>query len=447
MLTKNLIHYWQSLSFAGAHDLPEDSSKRVVLANRICIILALTSICFIFPWAMQLNVFMVSINILLALVYGLVIWLNYKKLYDIPKFFIILCVSTPVFIVSGMLGQAKSHLHFSLIPVAGFSILLFDRKERFKIILAITYPMLLLSILIATNFNLFPNLVGNQIQMLPAYDYFLNFAIIFSTMFCFYHAYIKTEDKYQLLYEEHLKAQKQLDEERAKAIYATKMVSLGEMAGGIAHEINGPLFIIRSLSEKLNKNLPSGKIAPEKVMDYVKLIHQTSSKINGIIKSLSSISRSSHDDPLERVNLSSLIQETLVICHHRYYLKSITIEVKCPDDLSEVKCRPVEIGQILINLLNNAYDSVEEIQNPKVTIHAYQGKEEVLLTVEDNGPGIPEEIKNRIFDTFYTTKPIGKGTGLGLSISKKLMEANHGKLSFESVSGSTRFTLQIPMAT
>jgi signal transduction histidine kinase len=447
MLIKKLIHYWQSLSYAGAGDLPENSSKRVVLANRICIILALTSIFFTVPWALQLNTFMVSINILLACVYGLVIWLNHKKLYDIPKFFIILCVSTPVFIVSGMLGQAKSNLHFSLIPIAGFSILLFDRKEKFKIILAIAYPMVLLSILIASNFKLFPNLVGDQIEMLPTYDYFLNFAIIFSTMFCFYQAYINTEDKYQILYEEHLKAQKQLDEERAKAIYATKMVALGEMAGGIAHEINGPLFIIRSLSDKLCNHLPTGKITPEKVINHVRLIHQTSSKISGIIKSLSSISRSSHDDPLENVILSSLIQETLVICHHRYYLKGIAIEVSCPEDLPQVKCRSVEIGQILINLLNNAYDSVEDILSPKVTILAYQEREEVLLIVEDNGPGIPAEIKEKIFDTFYTTKPVGKGTGLGLSISKKLMEANHGKLSFDSIPGSTRFTLQIPIAT
>lgn len=447
MLTKNLIQRWQALSYAGAHDLPESSSKRVVLANRICLILALTSIFFTFPWAMQLNVFMVSINLLLAAVYGLVIWLNHKRLYDIPKFFIILCAATPVFIVSGMLGPAKSHLHFSLIPIAGFSILLFDRKEKIKIIMAISYPMLLLSILIASNFELFPNLVGDQIEMLPAYDYFLNFAIIFSTMFCFYQAYIKTEDKYQLLYEDHLKAQKQLDEERANAIYATKMVALGEMAGGIAHEINGPLFIIRSLSDKLCTHLPTGKIAPEKVLDHVRMIHQTSSKINGIIKSLSSVSRSSHNDPLESVTLSSLIQETLVICHHRFYLKGIAVEVNCPENLPQVKCRPIEISQILINLLNNAYDSIEGILSPKVTLLAYQEKEEVLLIVEDNGPGIPEEIKEKIFHTFYTTKPVGKGTGLGLSISKKLMEANNGKLSFDSKPGSTRFLLQIPIAT
>lgn len=439
-----LYQAWNILSFAGTASLPESSAKRVVLTNRICLILGLLSVFFVFPWAAQGNLFMVSINLLLVLVYGGVIYLNQMGWYDIPKYLMIICVSTPIFVVTGMVGL-KSHLHFSLIPVAGFSILLFDRKEKIKILFAIGYPLLLLTILLASRFDLFPNYMGTKLEMLPVYDYFLNFGIIFSTMFCFYRAYIRAEDSYQVLYEEHIKAQKLLDEERARAMHASKMAALGEMAGGVAHEIDSPLFVIRTLSYKIQSSLPKGEIKPEKAVEYANTINEMCTKISAIMRSLNSISRSGHEDPPAETNLKSLIEDTLVICRQRLFLKSVSLEVECPDHL-KVICRPVEIGQILINLLNNAYDAVEKIDSPFIKLKVICNKTTVEVIVEDNGSGIPEHLMHKVFENYFTTKPPGKGTGLGLSISRRLAESNKGSLNYSRKAGNTQFVLSLPAA-
>ncbi|MGZ3807982.1 MAG: hypothetical protein ACXVCE_07850, partial [Bacteriovorax sp.] len=223
--------YWHKLSHLGTEDLSPSSAKRIVLTNRVCLFLLFLSVFFIFPWAFQGNTFMVLMNALLAVLYCFLLWLNKNKYYDIPKYFIVFFVSTPVFMAAGMLGKA-SNLHFSLIPVAGFSVLLFDPKEKIKIVLTIAYPMLLLAILIGFHFNLFPNLIGKQLEIVPAFEYLINIFIVLSTMFYLYFANIKIEENYKALCEEHMKAQKELDEERAKAIHSTKMAALGEMAGG-----------------------------------------------------------------------------------------------------------------------------------------------------------------------------------------------------------------------
>lgn len=389
---------------------------------------------------------MVLINLGLMLVYGSVIWMHHKQWYAIPKFMLILCVSTPVFVVTGMVGL-KSHLHFSLIPIAGFSVLLFDRHEKKKILSAMAYPLILLSILLATDFQLFPNHMGNKLDMLPVYDYILNFGIIFSTMFCFYRAYISAEDNYQLVHEKHLATQVQLNEERARSIYSSKMAALGEMAGGIAHEINSPLFVIKSLCYKLHIGLPDKSLPDEKILEYTNTIQETCTKIGSIVRSLTTISRSGENDPIENINIKSLIDDTMMICHHRYYLKSIELEIDCQEGIPEVSCRQVEIGQVLINLLNNAYDAVADVPKPKVALKVKCLEDEVAIMVEDNGPGIPPAISHRIFETFYTTKEIGKGTGLGLSISRRIAESNGGSLNFESVPGKTTFTIKLPITT
>lgn len=439
-----LYQAWNFISLAGTSSLSETSAKRVILTNRICLVLGLLSVFFVFPWAAQGNLFMVSINLLLVLVYGGVIYLNRIGWYDIPKYLMIICVSTPVFVVTGMVGL-KSHLHFSLIPIAGFSILLFDRREKLKILFAIGYPLLLLCILLASGFNLFPNYMGDRLEMLPVYDYFLNFGIIFSTMYCFYRAYIRAEDNFQTLYEEHIKAQKLLDEERARAIHASKMASLGEMAGGVAHEIDSPLFVIRTLSYKIKTSLSNNEIGPEKAAEYASTISEMCTKISSIIRSLNSFSRSGHEDSPIEAHVKSLIEDALVICKQRLFLKSVSLEVVCPE-YPKVICRPVEIGQILINLLNNAYDAIEHVDSPSIRLEVLSDDKKLKIIVEDNGSGIPEHLMPKVFENYFTTKAPGKGTGLGLSISKRLAESNRGSLNYNRAEDKTQFILQLPKA-
>ncbi len=217
------------------------------------------------------------------------------------------------------------------------------------------------------------------------------------------------------------------------------------MAGGIAHEINNPLFVLKTKIETLEKVLIKKQDSEKEIESIIvakKMVH----KITDIIKSLSTLSRSSENDPIQSISIQDVLNETLVVCNHRFYLKGIKITQNIKQDLPKIPCRPVELGQVFINLLNNAYDAMEETIDPEVKIQAKVLEKKVIVTVANNGPSIPGEIREKIFQSFYTTKELGKGTGLGLSISQKLIEKNNGKLYLASDKDLTKFVIELPVS-
>lgn len=422
---------WSYFSNIGIEGLPQSEAVRVRLVNRCCMLFALLSVVCIIPWVMEGNLVMVLANLALIPAYAFLLYLNHRRYYDIPKFLLIFFAITPVFIVSAMLGIQKSHIHFSMIPVAGASILLFDRQEKWKILTVMGYTLILLSILIIAQEPILPNIVGDKITVLPVMDYLINFGIIFAAMYSFYHFYISSENS--------------LIEERARAANASKMAALGSMAGAIAHEINSPLFLINAHSFRLQQSLQKDPVPLEDLIRYSAGIQETCERISSIIRSLTTFSRSSENDPMILVKPSEIIADVMMICHHRYYQGNIPIEQEIPEDLPEIMCRPVEIAQILINLLNNAYDAVSSLEAPAVRLKVKNSNDWMQFLVEDNGAGIPDEKRARIFENFYTTKSPGKGTGLGLSISKRIADAHHGRLTFTSSPGETSFRLELPL--
>jgi two-component system, LuxR family, sensor histidine kinase DctS len=170
-------------------------------------------------------------------------------------------------------------------------------------------------------------------------------------------------------------------------------------------------------------------------------------RITRIVTGLRTFARESGDEALEIASVRHVIHETLDFCRERFRAHGVVLEVAdIPVDLT-IPCRPHQIGQILLNLLNNALAAVQGRPSPRVavTVDCVSGDQEFLvLGVEDNGPGVPAEIRDRIFQPFFTTKPVGQGTGLGLSISRGIAESHGGTLNLESVPGLTRFYLRIP---
>lgn len=435
--------YWSLISLLGTDGENSTDRKGVILSNRISLVLGLISLFYIPFWAYQGNILMVSINAGLLMIYSGFIWLNYKKYFSIPKFFLIFVTATPIFVITDMLDN-DTNLHFSLIPCAAFSVLLFNPKEKLKILLAVSYPMLLLGILLITDYKLFPNLVGEKLLFLPAFDYVINGVIILSMTLYLYRSNLKQEVDYKELYENHLKSQKDLDDERARSIYSSKLAAIGEMAGGIAHEINNPLFALRARIELLENSL-SKKEGHEKELENILMAKNMLQKISDIIKCLSTISRNSEIDPVQNIYIPELIAETLIICNHRFYLKGIRIIQDLDPQMPKINCHPVELGQVLINILNNAYDALIDVKEPEIKIAARIHEGKAIITVENNGPSIPEEIRNKIFDSFYTTKAPNKGTGLGLSISQKLIEKNNGHLYLSPDKDRTKFVIELDL--
>jgi signal transduction histidine kinase len=243
-----------------------------------------------------------------------------------------------------------------------------------------------------------------------------------------------------------LRAQEELEKSRQTAAYSAKMAALGEMSGNIAHEVNNPLAAIllrahrlRILTSQSPLDLPSLQRAS---LDIEATVH----RIRRIVDSLRTFARDAEQDPMRPEPVARIVDETVEMCAERFRHHSIDLRVDpIPDDLY-AECRSVQISQILLNLLSNAYDAVERQSVRWVRIRAAGDRDQVRISVMDSGPGVPPDLENRIMEPFFTTKEIGKGTGLGLSVSKGIAEAHGGQLALDRLSLDTCFVLTLRRA-
>lgn len=239
--------------------------------------------------------------------------------------------------------------------------------------------------------------------------------------------------------------EKQIQEERARQVGASRLASLGEMAGGVAHEINNPLAIIAGFSSRLLEMLTHGPFDQARAIDIVHRMESTTMRIATIVKGLRAIARDGSLDKKERIELKTVVEETLDLCAERFRDKGIRLDVRLEDGLW-VECRPVQISQILLNLLTNAYYAVAVASNANVALEAKRRPDRfVEITVTDSGPGVDPSIRDRIFEPFFTTKPVGAGTGLGLSIASSMVKEHGGELYLDPNSKATRFVLTLPV--
>ena len=241
----------------------------------------------------------------------------------------------------------------------------------------------------------------------------------------------------------------EIDVQKRKSEQASKMAALGHMAGNIAHEINTPLGIISLLAEQVQIGAGSfaeteGREAEAlRLSDAAEKIEKTVDRISKIIESLRRFSRQDDDDPVELISLQQIVSDTLELCRQRFRVREITLHVDVADDLS-CACRPVQITQVLTNLLNNAYDAVQATENPWIRIEGRMSDDKLWLRVIDSGAGIPAAIRDKIMQPFFTTKDVGKGTGVGLSISQQIMHSHGGDLRINDVNLNTEFVLTFP---
>jgi C4-dicarboxylate-specific signal transduction histidine kinase len=239
----------------------------------------------------------------------------------------------------------------------------------------------------------------------------------------------------------------QLEEQRKQAIQSAKLSSLGEMAGGIAHEINNPLAIIIGKTAQLKRKMRDEGDSLKNYDAEIGVIEATSKRISAIIKGLSAFSRNAENDQMQKVLVPQLIQDTLELSKERFRFHSIDLKFNLESsDQTYVNGRASQLLQVLINLLNNAYDAVEHLPEKWVRIVVSTDNEKCIISVTDSGPGIPSNILEKIMTPFFTTKDVGKGTGLGLSISKGIIEEHHGKLYYDTTSTHTRFIIELPIA-
>jgi C4-dicarboxylate-specific signal transduction histidine kinase len=242
------------------------------------------------------------------------------------------------------------------------------------------------------------------------------------------------------------KANHELGEQQKVLAHSAKMSALGEMAGGIAHEINSPLGIITVHANQLERFSARGALTPEMIKAEAQLIAATAKRIGEIIKGLRAFAREGEKDPFVLTPAATIINDALVLCQNRFISHGIELRITPPAPGIELECRPVQIGQVLLNLLSNSFDAVVGRPEKWVALETTESAGQVHFTVTDSGAGVPEEIAAKLFQPFFTTKELGKGTGLGLSISKGIADAHQGTLTLDPRSSRTRFVLCLPQA-
>lgn len=241
-----------------------------------------------------------------------------------------------------------------------------------------------------------------------------------------------------------VRAETLLAEQRAKLIESARLASLGVMAAGIAHEINNPLAVIAGCIEQLEAGGATSGIDTDLAHRLLPMIHRNIERIQKTIQGLRSLSREASGDPFVRASVESIVADTVELCRERFRLCRIHFEIAGPIPVISIECRPSQISQVILNLLNNSFDAVKELPERWIGLAVVDLGEEVEIAVEDSGPGLPREIAERVFVPFFTTKPEQRGLGLGLSISRVIIEAHHGELAADSLCNHTRFFARLP---
>ncbi|MEZ4366469.1 MAG: ATP-binding protein [Kofleriaceae bacterium] len=243
---------------------------------------------------------------------------------------------------------------------------------------------------------------------------------------------------------ERARVQAQLERARADSLESARLASLGELSSGVAHEINNPLTAIGLAADHLRRSAEGGVLEAGDVRYTAERIQRIAGRIDKIVSALRVFARDGAHDPMEVTRLGQIVDDTLELCGERLRQHDIELRLAVPAEL-ELECRPVQISQVLFNLLTNAYDAVEGVAAPWVAIEARRDGDWVAIAVTDAGPGVPPEARAKIFQPFFTTKEVGKGTGLGLAVAHGIVVGHHGGFELDVAGPPTRFVVRLPL--
>ncbi len=234
---------------------------------------------------------------------------------------------------------------------------------------------------------------------------------------------------------------------QGEAIRSAQLASLGELAAGVAHEINNPINGVINFAELIRDDT-NGKLSHEDLSDR---IIKESERIAGIVRTLLSFAKG-QDDGIMSVDLSDVLGDALRLTGNQLKKDGIKLEVEEGRDIPRVLARGSELQQVFINLMNNARSALNQKfqeEDPekwlRVTLEGDVAGDEVKVVFHDHGAGIDPQVRERMFEPFYSTKPRNEGTGLGLAISHKIIKEHNGRLHFDSVPGEyTKAVVVLP---
>ena len=285
-------------------------------------------------------------------------------------------------------------------------------------------------------------------------------------------AFQNLQHKNEIIEKQKIKAEETLVKLKAtqsQLIQSEKMASLGELTAGIAHEIQNPLNFVNNFSEvsnelidEMKEELAKGNYQDAKeIADDFKLnlekINHHGKRADAIVKGMLQHSRNSSSAAKEPTDINKLADEYLRLAYHglRAKDKSFNATMKTDFDktIGNINIIPQDIGRVILNLITNAFYAADEKKKsgiegyePTVSVSTKKVSNKVLISVKDNGNGIPPKVLDKIFQPFFTTKPTGQGTGLGLSLAYDIVKAHGGEIKVESRDGEgSKFIITLPL--
>ena len=269
------------------------------------------------------------------------------------------------------------------------------------------------------------------------------------------------------------KSLEELKATQSQLIQAEKMASLGELTAGIAHEIQNPLNfvnnfsevnteLIQEISEEIrNGNYEEVKAIAKDILENEKKIVYHGKRADAIVKNMLQHSRSGTGE-VAPTDINALADEYLRLAYHGFRAKDKTFNVAMKTDfdpnLEKLNIVPQDIGRVILNLITNAFYAVTDTSTgsatgsekppyaPTVSISTRKAGDRVEMRVKDNGSGIPQDVIDKIFQPFFSTKPTGEGTGLGLSMSYDIVKAHRGSIKVQSMPGEgSVFIVELPL--
>ena len=285
-------------------------------------------------------------------------------------------------------------------------------------------------------------LVGLQFYSFIYVSEYAYFAIIMSMAYVLLNKFVNVQTAFEDLNSklEHKVQERTKENENLhdKLHQSEKMAAVGQLAGGVAHEINNPMTIILGYAQIVLK-----KIKPDDQMSKPLLaIEKEAIRCKKLIDNLLTFSRASKMVK-QSVSVNKAIKEAIILVETQAKVKNVEIAANYEENLPDMMIDVNQIQQIMINLCNNAIDAMP--QGGAIKINTAQDEKFIKITVADTGTGISDENKKKLFEPFFTTKEVGKGTGLGLSICYELANKHGGDIAVESEVGKgTTFTVRLP---
>ncbi len=304
----------------------------------------------------------------------------------------------------------------------------------------------------------------NQVQF---YLFLAGFAIFSLIAFILYRNNLKEKKAKKLLHQQKEEIQTTLltlKSTQAQLIQSEKLASLGELTAGIAHEIQNPLNFVNNFSEVSTElvtemkeelavgNQQSANEIADDLKQNLEKITLHGKRASSIVKGMLEHSKASSGDK-EPTDINTLADEYLRLAYHGLRAKdkdfNSDFKTDFDPDLPKINIIPQDMGRVILNLINNAFWAVKTVENPLVVVKTEQTENKIIIKIKDNGSGIPENMKVKIFQPFFTTKPTGQGTGLGLSLAYDIVTKGHGgTLEVKSAEGvGSEFIITLPFKT